>query len=133
MDFEKFAAERKRMCDHVSSEVFYGCANCPLGQSSKGTFFPVNVLCGGWCVSNPTEATAIVAKWSAEHPEPVYPSLTDGWKEKFPKARQVPCPSDYFGIPCRANGGCAACKASPMHPTVAQKLGVEPETKERKP
>lgn len=73
-------------------------------------------------------AERIVLNWAAEHPELVYPSWIDAWKQLFPGANNVPCPKIYFGDVCRdvTGEGCFACKSSPIPAVFAEKLGIRP-------
>ena len=73
----------------------------------------------------------IVLKWAEEHPEPAYPSWEEAWKKLFPNACEVPCPRKYFDEGCFpificAKHDCDRCKALPMHPEIAEKLGIKP-------
>lgn len=73
----------------------------------------------------------IVLKWAEEHPELVYPSWKEAWKKLFPNAREVPCPRKYFDEGCFpvficAKHDCDRCKALPMDPEIAEKLGIRP-------
>lgn len=61
MDAAKYLTEKFRMCKH------YSCCQavpnqCPLSKVKK------QFNCSDWAVMHPTEAVAIVEKWSAEHP-----------------------------------------------------------------
>lgn len=88
----------------------------------------------GGCMLDPLEKVDSeiierrVVKWAAEHPEPVYPSWIDAWKQLFPDVENVPCPKLYFGDVCRdvAGEGCIACKRSPIPAVFAEKLGIKP-------
>lgn len=70
--------------------------------------------------------------WAAEHPAPVYPSLDETWKSLFPNSSVTPCPKwvfgeDYYPIFACAEYDCDYCKkVIPMHPGVAEKLGIKP-------
>ena len=72
-------------------------------------------------------------KWAAEHPEPVYPSWEDGWRQIFPEALGTPCPANYgkkHRNNCCSNVLCVNCIQRPMPAEVAEKLGIKPITKE---
>ncbi len=68
-----------------------------------------------------------VAQWEAAK----YPSWAQAWKQLFPKSKTSPCPRKYFDKDCFpificAEHDCNRCKALPMHPEIAEKLGIRP-------
>lgn len=77
------------------------------------------------------EVECLIMDWAAEHPEPVYPSWKEAWKSLFPDSYVGPCPKRWFGenyypIFVCLEHDCDYCKALPMHPDVAKKLGIWP-------
>ena len=70
-----------------------------------------------------------VEQWEAAKPK--YPSWEEAWAKLFPYACEVPCPRKYFDKDCFpificAEHDCNRCKALPMHPEIAEKLGIKP-------
>lgn len=64
-----------------------------------------------------------------EHPEPVYPSWEEGWKQLFPESSGTPCPANYgkkYRNICCVNVLCVNCKQRPMPAEIAEKLGIKP-------
>lgn len=60
-----------------------------------------------------------------------YPSWEEAWAKLFPHACEVPCPRKYFDKDCFpvficAEHDCDRCKALPMYPKIAEKLGIKP-------
>ena len=72
-----YGKEKKRMCKYFQSG--HNCANCPLG-TLRNDF---NIVCRMMVEEKPTEAIAIVQKWSDEHPEK---TIKDDFLEKYPNA-----------------------------------------------
>lgn len=63
--------------------------------------------------------------WAAEHPDPVYPSWEEAWKNLFPGAVKAPCPRAFFGCECMVDIGCAKCGSRPIPAEIAEKLGIK--------
>lgn len=125
-EFAEVMKQRKRMCKTIKA-----CAFCPLGFGNNGT----NDDCVEIGLNKPEEAEKIIMEWAAAHPEPVYPSWNEAWKQLFPDAaRQSESPClKYFlsadrincrGIPCRD------CTAKPIPADIAEKLGIKPISEE---
>lgn len=125
-EFTEVMRQAKRMHD-MYNRGGYSCADCPLDCSD------------GRCMLDfddkfkPEEVERYIMDWAAEHPELVYPSWDEAWKKLFPESLEVPCPKrlfgeDYYPIFVCAEHDCAYCKAMPMHPDVAKKLGIKPIT-----
>lgn len=70
-----YGKEKKRMCKYFK----YNCANCPLHSSRNG----FNISCHMMVEEKPTEAIAIVQKWSDEHP---VKTIKEDFLEKYPNA-----------------------------------------------
>lgn len=119
-EFTEIMKQARRMCEAFRDGH---CSECPIGDAK--------VLECGITVTAKMDCNEVerrVMQWAAEHPEPVYPSWEDGWKQLFPEAAYVPCPDEYFGDDsrCERYDGCKPCKASPMPAEVAEKLGIKP-------
>lgn len=93
-----------RICKAVDD-----CMDCPLSESAN----PRRIPCCDYIPDYPAEASAIIDKWCAEHPQKTY--LQD-FLEKFPKAEKMGNGLPYIS-PCRLYGevfkctvrGCSGC------------------------
>ena len=120
-EFQEVMRQAVRMC-----KAHVGCIECPFCNITGGK-------CPIW-ISRFTNLTSedaerIIMQWSAEHPEHVYPSWQEAWKQLFPNGQGSPCPATYdmeFEPEGCAKISCAECKARPMHAKVAEKLGIKP-------
>lgn len=83
---------------------------------------------------NYANVAKVVIDWAKAHPEPVYPSWEEGWRQLFPDALTAICPlvyvtgalSDkYFAI-CKSCVICDDCKQKPIPEEIAKKLGIKP-------
>lgn len=119
-EFTEVMRQAQRMCEAFRDGF---CYKCPIGNI-EGLECGITPMTGMDC----EEVERRVMQWAAEHPEPVYPSWEDGWKQLFPEAVYVPCPDQYFGYDsrCERYGGCNQCKASPIPADIAEKLGIKP-------
>lgn len=106
------------MCNHRNCLLDNGEA-CRLAADQDGEDY--------------NELECIIMDWAKEHPESVYPTWADGWKQLFPAAEYVPCPDEYFGVDdrCGHYDSCNQCKASPMPAEIAKKLGIKPITPDK--
>ena len=115
MDAVKFILEKERMCKEMDS-----CLGCKLYSRNNG----LELTCDGMLKEYPTEAVAIVEKWSKEHPQK---TLKDDFLEKYPNASinkeyGFPlsiCPSELgYKNKCtnaeKYISGCAACWNRPL-------------------
>ena len=98
-----------------------GCAGCIMMND-----IACGVTTGTPCLSE-EEIDRRVERWEAEK----YPSWEEAWTKLFPYACEVPCPRKYFDKDCFpvficAEHDCDRCKALPMHPEIAEKLGIRP-------
>lgn len=126
-EFKDVHRNMVRMCDAMRAED-NGCAPCPLdGICAKFITLSEDAI---------ATIERVVTQWAAEHPEPVYPSWTEGWKQLFPEAdiRHTLCP-EVFGDKYRCdwchddnddNDNCDECLERPMPAEVAEKLGIKP-------
>lgn len=122
-EFVKTMEEARRLCATQEN-----CEKCPIWYARLevcriGTAFNDDKI-----VDTITEG--IILSWAKEHPEPVYPSWEEGWRQLFPDSKFAPCP-DCFGLKyrvdeCVSGLTCTACKARPMPAEVAEKLGIKP-------
>ena len=135
-EFTDVMRQAKRMC------TAHGCwcstNNCPLYNGEEAC--RLNVDLDG---EDYNELERIIMDWAKEHPEPVYPSWKEGWKQLFPEAdiRHTLCP-EVFGDKYRCdwchddnddNDNCDECLERPMPAEVAEKLGIKPIAPEKPP
>lgn len=123
-EFTEVMRQAQRVCK-IYCKLFEACVNCPL--DNKGICM-VSTHMG---ITDYAEAECRILDWAAEHPEPVYPTWKDAWVKLFPNACEVPCPRKYFDEGCFpificAKHDCDRCKALPMDPEIAEKLGIRP-------
>lgn len=127
-EYQEVMKQRKRMCE------IFDCADCPLSHNNNGIR---GVFCNEFIRDHPAKAEAIIMKWAADHPEPVYPSWSEAWAQVFPNAhfitalKQDQCPCIHFFVPAlpyeeRCKVSCEVCKSRPIPADVAEKLGVKP-------
>lgn len=122
-EFVEVMKQARRLCkeqQHIDC-----CVRCPM-QGKEGCM----VIADAENIDY-VEAERKIMGWAAEHPEPVYPNLNEAWINLFPDSSETPCPKrlfgeDYYQIFVCAKHDCAYCKAMPMHPDVAKKLGIKP-------
>lgn len=99
--------------------------NCPLNNEEAD----VCCLLPDHAGEDYGDVERIIMDWAKEHPELVYPSWEEGWKQLFPDAICTPCP-DYFGpeygVPECTYLKCTACKSRPIPAEIAEKLGIKP-------
>lgn len=126
-EFKNVHRNMVRMCDAMRAED-NGCAPCPLdGICAKFITLSEDAI---------ATIERVVTQWAAEHPEPVYPSWEEGWKQLFPDAdiRHTLCP-EVFGDKYKCdwchddnddNDNCDECLERPMPAEVAEKLGIKP-------
>lgn len=122
-EFTEIVKQAHRMCESYDNECD---TSCPLGRANE----PAGMkLCECIGFTDPESAKEIekrVLAWAAEHPEPVYPSWNEAWKELFPQAKYIPCPELYFGVEGCDDKFCVACKDRPIPAEIAEKLGIRP-------
>lgn len=100
-----------------------GCAGCIMMN---------DIACGvttGTPSLSEEEIERRVAQWEAAKSK--YPSWKEAWEKLFPYACEVPCPQKYFDKDCFpvficAEHDCDRCKALPIYPEIAEKLGIKP-------
>lgn len=129
LDFVQTMKDWRRMCKHYSDESMkdgqHSCVDmCPLGH---------NTACGMIedALDSDIEVMAKeVAKWAADHPEPVYPT----WEEWLQSVgvmessegllRRIKGQLYIDGIPAHAVP--TAKVLQPIDADIAQKLGLQP-------
>lgn len=121
-EFTEIMRQAKRMC--AGGGGMCGANNCPLDNGYACHLLPDH---DG---EDYNEVERIIMDWAKEHPEPVYPSWEEGWRQLFPETCHVPCPNNYgpeYRVPnCMTDAPCTACKSRPMPAEVAEKLGIKP-------
>lgn len=122
-EFTEIMRQAKRMC--AAHYSMCSANNCPL---DNGEACRLNVDLDG---EDYNKLERIIMDWAKEHPEPVYPSLEEGWRQLFPDAKCTPCPDNFglrYSVPNCAYPACAECKSRPIPAEVAEKLGIKPVT-----
>ena len=123
-EFTEVMRQARRMCETFCDG---NCSKCPIGNAKA-------LECGITPTSEMDckEVERRVMQWAAEHPEPVYPSWKDGWKQRFPDAdiRHTLCPEvfgDKYSCDWRHDDIyiCDECLERPMPAEVAEKLGIK--------
>ena len=120
-EFTEIMRQAKRLC--AAHDGMCSMRNCPL---ESGEACRLNIDLDG---EDNNELERIIMDWAKEHPEPVYPSWEEGWKQLFPDALGTPCPANYgkkHRNNCCSNVLCVNCIQRPMHAEVAEKLGIKP-------
>ena len=107
-DFVQMMKDWKRMCNAMGQEDEYtACDKCNLRDFGCPAIYEKECDNADW-----NHVESVVTTWSAEHPEPVYPT----WVEWFRQIGVVPigqkCFHDWLLKPIPAD--------------IAQKLGIEP-------
>lgn len=94
-----------RMCKYMNQECYE--RRCPLAYKA----FCTKPICA-YTQEDIQEAEEIIAKWVAEHPEPVYPTWLEWFKQQniWRKDTDNPALNLYNPIPA----------------DIAEKLGIEP-------
>lgn len=118
----EFAETVQKLRELCNAQTY--CKNC--------TMLIGGMKCGASLRSPNLPAEVIerrVEQWEAAKPK--YPSWEEAWAKLFPNACEVPCPRKYFDEGCFpvficAEHDCNRCKALPMHPEIAEKLGIRP-------
>ena len=125
-EFKNVHRNMVRMCDAMRAED-NGCAPCPLdGICAKFITLSEDAI---------ATIERVVTEWATKHPEPVYPSWDEGWKQLFPNGIDTPCPSEYdakYGHDC-LKLSCLNCKRRSIPAEVAEKLGIKPIAPEKPP
>lgn len=135
-EFTEIMRQARRLC--AANGGMCGASNCPLDNGEACRLLPDH---DG---EDYNELERIIMDWAAEHPEPVYPTWKDGWKQLFPEAdiKRVFCP-EIFGDKytcdwCQGwsyddNYSCDECLERPMPADIAEKLGIKPIAPEKPP
>lgn len=117
-EFQEVMRQASRMCKAIAR-----CGECPVGECFEDSC-PMSQMAD---VADEFENG--VMDWADRHPEHVYPSWQEAWKQLFPNGQCSPCPAAYdieFEPEDCAEISCAECKARHMHAKVAEKLGIKP-------
>lgn len=123
-EFVEVMKQARRLC--AEQQEIECCVKCPM-QGKGGCMVVADVENVDY-----EDAEQRIMQWAAEHPAPVYPSLDEAWKSLFPNSSVTPCPKwvfgeDYYPIFVCAEHDCDYCKkVIPIHPGVAEKLGIKP-------
>lgn len=120
-EFTEIMRQAKRLC--AAHGGMCNMRNCPLDDGEACRLLPDH---GG---EDYNKLERIIMDWAKEHPEPVYPSWEEGWKQLFPESSGTPCPANYgkkYRNICCVNVLCVNCKQRPIPAEVAEKLGIKP-------
>lgn len=120
-EFTEVMRQARRLC--AAHDSMCSTNNCPL---DSGEACRLNVDLDG---EDYNKLERIIMDWAKKHPEPVYPSWEEGWKQLFPESSGTPCPANYgkkYRNICCVNVLCVNCKQRPMPAEVAEKLGIKP-------
>jgi hypothetical protein len=120
-EFAEIMRQARRLCAANGGMCIQ--RNCPLDNGEACRLLPDH---DG---EDYNEVERIIMDWAKEHPEPVYPSWEEGWRQLFPDAKSTPCPECFglkYSVPECAYLACPDCKSNPMPAEVAEKLGIEP-------
>ena len=121
-EFAEVMKQARRLCEMEE------CRKCPLYNFDAGDcMMSLNDYSGEVDVDY-AEVENIIMQWAEENPEPVYPSWTEAWKQLFPDAPYIPCPSNFskkYCLNCKLTS-CMECKNNPMPAEIAKKLGIKP-------
>lgn len=121
-EFVQVTVQARRMCNKCGENCFV----CPLNSTGDCILMLDN---DNACDSDYAKTEDIVMQWAKEHPEPVYPSWAEGWKQLFPYGDDVPClglfDTKYYDGDCMERS-CTKCKNAPMPAEIAEKLGIKP-------
>lgn len=100
-EFSEVMRQFDRMCN-----AHAGCIDCPLAVAG-------DIACSIHdFIDNPGRIESNVMKWAAEHPEPVYPTWVDWFREMGVVAHTQEYFHDWLLEPIPAD--------------IAKKLGIEP-------
>lgn len=129
MEFCEVMKQAHRMCMTYLVDC---CRHCPLLQDENCTMDAFSEK------SFDTQAVQklenVIMDWAKEHPEPVYPSWDEGWKQIFPDALCTPCPANYGkkykNTSCASVVSCERCRERPIPAEIAEKLGIKQIVKE---
>lgn len=120
-EFVEVMRQARRLCEEQQNMDC--CVNCPM-QGKEGCMVVADAENIDY-----VETERKIMDWAAEHPEPVYPSWTECWKQLFPDGDGVPCPGrfdmKYYVKNC-TEMSCAKCKNAPIPPEIAEKLCIKP-------
>lgn len=114
--FVEVMRQARRLC--AEQPGIEWCLKCPI-QVKGGCMVAANVENVDY-----EDAEQRIMQWAAEHPETVYPSWDEVWKNLFPGAKKAPCPRTFFGCECMVDIGCAQCGSRPIPAEIAEKLGI---------
>lgn len=120
-EFVEVMRQARRLCEEQQNMDC--CVSCPM-QGKEGCMVVADAENIDY-----VETERKIMDWAAEHPEPVYPSWAEGWKQLFPYGDDVPClglfDTKYYDGDCMERS-CTKCKNAPMPAEIAEKLGIKP-------
>lgn len=116
-EFTEVMRQARRLC--AEQQEIECCVKCPM-QGKGGCMVAADVENVDY-----EDAEQRIMQWATEHPEPVYPSWDEVWKNLFPGVKKAPCPRAFFGCECMVDIGCTECGSRPIPAEIAEKLGVK--------
>ena len=121
-EFTDVMEQAKRMCKAFSDGH---CSECPVGDA--------NALECGITVTSEMDCKDVerrVMQWAAKHPEQVYPSWNEWYRQNFTDAYcdgKRMCPMIFGGGEnCDSETDCDKCRDTPIPADIAEKLGIKP-------
>ena len=112
-DFVQTMKDWRRMCnaqdDGSDRDV---CKTCPMGNGGCSAVYEDDGS------MNYAHVEKVVTKWSAEHPEPVYPTWRDWLETQYHQTRKA--------VDCGHESLNSWMNNTPIPADIAQKLGIEP-------
>lgn len=125
-EFQEVMRQLKRMCSSYGTR----CTGCVIGNDDECCLYIKAP--NSWEDADTKDVEAKVMKRAAEHPEPVYPSWNEAWKQLFPDMveKDPPCLRYFIGF-ARLEEFCPLmkckdCRNKPMFADIAEKLGIKP-------
>ena len=118
--FTEVMRQARRMC-----KTHEYCGSCPLWDTAE-SFCRIDTE----CYSDDSVIENIVMQWAAEHPEPVYPTWNEWYRQNFPAAyynsKRI-CPMVFGdGKNCHRETDCDRCRNNMIPADIADKLGIKP-------
>lgn len=127
-EFVEVMKQINRMCRTYLGDQ---CRKCPLNRCDN---CEMDIYSENYFTAQAAQKLeSIATDWAKEHPEPVYPSWDEGWKQIFPDALYTPCPANYgkkYKNTSCASVSCERCRERPIPAEIAEKLGIKQIVKE---
>ena len=116
-EFSEVMRHVKRMC-----EAQEDCDECPVCNALDCVCVIADLI-----ELDLEKMENIVMQWSAENPEPKYPTWQEWHESEFPKSARPICPLNFMGSEvCNEWQDCSDCRERRIPANIAKKLGVKP-------